>query len=789
MGLLEIAAVKLGEVLVAKACEAVTGQKTVGDIAGGLTAMLGDRAIDRLGTRKARRQLDDMADTIARRVLDQYEHEFRGLSEDGRAVVVEAVSETFQLVPPTAGLVLGINFNATGLERVIRSLTEAHRATRFFGESETSMYDLLLQMCCTEVVQIVTALPGLTDMAIPEIIGRLTAVADEVRDAPHRAIADAARQSDMAFTENYRRAVSSELDVVDLASARLSVTSRRYPLSLAYLSMPTLVYHPSAPPTVMQVESALANRSRVLLRGHCGSGKTTCLSRLFVLAARRSLTGELAGLNGAVPFYLSLHRYVHADLPSPDDFLEAVGRDIAGEMPRGWIHRQLRDGESLVLINGIDEVPGDRRPAVLEWVKGLIAKFDRPRYVLTSRPGAVDEDWAAVAGFDVVDLLPMGPDDARMFIRRWHDAVANTLSSDAAHAEVDACRERLLAALASCHALRALSANPLTCALMCALHRDNQVHLPGGWLDLVRMVVDVLVDERDRERGVADDLAPPVEQRIRVLQDLAYWMITEDLAAPRVEEVQERIGHVLGPVGVSGSAPSAASSVLNHLVTRSGLVEVRPDGTTCFTIPFLRDYFAAREAAAGGNIRFLLRDSHRIERQHLVVMAAGHAPLPRAEELLSGLLGRAAEQAGTREQFLVLAHACLRAVSGLGSELRRRVEAATSGLLMPQTVEDAKALALVGPLVVDLLAEQSTDDIEVTLALIQAAMHIGGDDVLPFLARLSTDGRPAVAQALRGASLRFDSQVYERMVIAGCPPAGEIVGSAFRQAEEGGSGE
>ncbi|MEU4555761.1 hypothetical protein [Micromonospora violae] len=46
-------AVKLGEVFVVKACEAVTGQKAVGDIAGGLMAMLGDRVVDGLGARRS----------------------------------------------------------------------------------------------------------------------------------------------------------------------------------------------------------------------------------------------------------------------------------------------------------------------------------------------------------------------------------------------------------------------------------------------------------------------------------------------------------------------------------------------------------------------------------------------------------------------------------------------------------------------------------------------------------------------------------------------------------------
>lgn len=788
MSLLGTVAVKLGETLVKSACETITGQKILGDLTGGLSAVLGGRAVEGLDSRRARRQLDEIADTVAERVLNQYGHEFRGLPDGERAVVIEAVGETFELVPPAAGLVLGTDFNADGLERKVRSLTNEYRRTRFFGQDEISLYDLLLRTSCADVVEIVRALSSLANLAVPEIVGRLTEIADEVRKAPHRAIADAAKQGDTAFAEVYRRYVASELDAVDLDSDRLSETSRRYPLSLAYLSLPARIQREPDSPVVTRIESAFASRSRLLLRAQCGGGKTTFLYRLFVLTARRSLTGELARLNSAVPFYVPLHEYAEGELPTPDEFLNAVARDVAGEMPQGWVHRQLRDGESLVLINGVDELPVQRRAGMLDWIKKLTAMFDKPRYVLASRPGAVPEDWPPEVGFEIVDLLPMGPSDARTFIRRWHDAVGSTLSSDVARVEVDACANRLLEALASCHALRALSSNPLTCALMCALHRDNRVDLPGGWLDLIRMVVEILVEERDRERGVADGLALSMEQRIRTLQDLAYWMVTEDLVAPRVEDVQERVGHLLGFTETNGGPTVQTGGVLDHLAVRSGLIHVRPDHTLCFTVPILRDYLAAREAASGSNIRSLLRDSHLLERQHLVVMTAGHAQLARAEELLSGLLVRAAEHADTRDRFYVLAYACLRIAPGLGSELRQRVEACC-GLVVPRTAQDAQILATVGPVVVDLLAEQPTDDIEVTLALIHTAAHIGGDDVLPFLAQLAADGRPAVGQALRDASPKFDSEEYGRVVLAGCPSVDELVGSTLHQVEGGGPGE
>ena len=39
------------------------------------------------------------------------------------------------------------------------------------------------------------------------------------------------------------------------------------------------------------------------------------------------------GLNGTVPFFIPLRRYVDRELPAPEDFPLAVGRNLRDEMP------------------------------------------------------------------------------------------------------------------------------------------------------------------------------------------------------------------------------------------------------------------------------------------------------------------------------------------------------------------------------------------------------------------------------------------------------------------------
>ena len=63
------------------------------------------------------------------------------------------------------------------------------------------------------------------------------------------------------------------------------------------------------------------------------------------------------------------------DLPGPEGFLGQVGKHIADDMPKRWVHRLLVEGRAPVLVDGVDELPepglGDR-PVDLSIVRRLL---------------------------------------------------------------------------------------------------------------------------------------------------------------------------------------------------------------------------------------------------------------------------------------------------------------------------------------------------------------------------------------------------------------------------------
>ncbi|MGY0232469.1 NACHT domain-containing protein [Longispora urticae] len=740
--------------------------------------------------RKFRRFRDQAAERVDDRIRRFVEHEFGRLEENDRLAAVVAVTETFDEAELTDADLFRADLDASSVYRRLLPVPEPARWG--LGADGTAFYRLLLRECCGYLIEVARTLPGGGMTALEEVLRRETQILEDVRTALERL---PARRGVEDFEADHRQQVAHRLDRIEFFGATLTDESRRYPLSVAYLSLTVsgqLLKHghvfpdlfnskgwtlhdqsvgpESTAPATARVEAALAASNRLFIRGQAGIGKTTLLHWIAVQSARNSFPESMAGWRDTVPFFVPLRRYAGRDLPAPDQFLAETGTHIAAEMPPGWVQQQLRSGRAIVLIDGVDEVAENRRAAARDWLSQLVAAFPLARYVVTSRPAAVSENWLARDDFDTAELEPMTPEDVKVFVHRWHEAMRDGCGSEDDRKTLTGYESELFTALAGRAHLRRLSGYPLLCALLCALHRDRRAQLPASRMELYDVALQMLLERRDTERHITGDITLARTQKTLLLQELAYWLIRNGWSDAGFEEAADRIARRLdGMPQVGATAPE----VLRHLLERSGLLQEPVDGRVDFVHRTFQEYLAAQGAVAADDIGVLISHAHLDQWREVVVMAAGHASATQRERLVTGLLDRAGTSRSTAHDTLLLVTvACLETSPELPGALRARVGASAAELLPPRTMTTAQTLAKLGDTALDLLGSARPITAKEVAATIRAAGLTGDPAALDLIARYRDRPEKVVVSELIRAWNSFDPQTYARDVLSGCRPDG-----------------
>lgn len=572
---------------------------------------------------------------------------------------------------------------------------------------------------------------------------------------------------DIGFEIRYLEYLAKKHSKLTIYGIDLSNSPGRWPLDAAYLSLeavrrgdeplaPALGLSPAAPVTA-PADEALARHDQVLLRGVAGSGKTTLIQWLAVSAATEP-TGRMAYLAGRVPFVLPLRTLTrHGErLPAPERFLSAAGCPLSGAQPDGWEYRVLTAGRGLILIDGLDEVPEPERNRARAWLRDLVETLPGNRWLVTSRPSAVGDDWLSDDGFAELVLSAMSPAGVASFIRRWHRAAATGVPDE--DALLAAYETQLLDAVRTKPDLGRLATNPLMCGLICALHRDRRGYLPHGRKELYESALSMLLIRRDRERDMAvPDLSE--EPQLQLLQRLAYWLIRNGRTEMDRGRAESIIAEIL-PAVPAASALGDASALLDHFLVRTGLLLTPTPDTLHFVHRTFQDYLGARAAVEAGDLGVLAEHAADDQWADVIRMAVAQArPRERAE--LLGLLTSLPDK-----RAHLLAMACLEHATELDPMVRRQIEDLARALLPPRTAEEAKELAEAGPLVLELLPGPEGLSAQEAEAVTATAALVGTDGAVPLLARYAGHPDERVRITLMRAWERFDQTVYADEVLA-----------------------
>ncbi|MER5963712.1 NACHT domain-containing protein [Streptomyces sp. NPDC002057] len=518
-----------------------------------------------------------------------------------------------------------------------------------------------------------------------------------------------------------------------------------------------------------RADQVLARHDKVLLRGAAGSGKTTLVQWLAVSAAREDATGGdrtadgMAYLHDRVPFVLPLRALTrHGErLPTPDRFLSAAGCPLTP--PDGWADRVLAAGRGLVLVDGIDEIPEAERDRARRWLRDLLDSYEGNRWLVTSRPTAVRDDWLAPDGFAELTLAPMSPTEVATFVRRWHRA---------AGPEAAPYGRALLRALRTTPDVAQLATNPLMCGLICALHHGRRGFLPRGRKALYDAALSMLLSRRDRERDMGTPYGIELGDapQIQLIQRLAYWLTLNGRTTMDRAHAESVVRETVP--AITEAAGYDAGAVFTHLLHRSGLLREPTADTVDFVHRTFQDYLAAKALVDRWDIGVLVGHAADDQWEDVIRMAVGHARPRECAEIFEELLkaADAAEDRRTQLRVLVVAATALDHATEVAPEIRARILARTAEVIPPRGAEEARELASVGRAVLDLLPGPEHLDDGAALDVVITATHITDEAALPYLARFTRHPYLQVRSQLMWGWSRFPATGYAEEIIARLDP-------------------
>lgn len=481
------------------------------------------------------------------------------------------------------------------------------------------------------------------------------------------------------------------------------------------------------------------SKARLLIHGPAGAGKSTLLRWCAIRAAHNMLaTGDAdrsehdapgsaadptrlsMAWRNKVPILIRLRDCPSGRLPAAADLPRFLAKHLPSA-PTDWMTTILANGQALVLFDGVDEVHRDKRPQLAEEISLLVRTYPECTYVVSTRPGAVEDGWLDRLDFTEAQVEPMSRGDREEFIDRWYRSAALELRHRPRPGEdLAQTASRLKIDLAAQSELAALATNPLLCAMICALYRERQERLPETSSELCEALCHMLIHRRERESpGLEDAHFVTVwrelsySQKKGLLSDLAWHMvkagdslITDNIAAKLVAE---------GLASTPGRSEREASEVLAALVERSGVLRPAGDDRVDFLHNTLKEYLAADVVVESGQWQVLADHADDAAWQPVILFALSLAGAAFNSSLVGSLLDRAQEStrrtssrgsrnltkaeraaltaAKRREFFLVR---CRSVAKRLASEVSTKIDRIARNFLPPATMLETEALAQVG---------------------------------------------------------------------------------------------
>jgi len=397
------------------------------------------------------------------------------------------------------------------------------------------------------------------------------------------------------------------------------------------------------------VYEVLSRHQLVLILGGSGAGKTTLLRYLVLEQARLLLEAQAEAAEGsavrplphALPVYVDLAEYSEERYPHEtlEDFiLRSAVRLVQDEAAASLLAALLRDGQCLILLDGLDQAASDdqRRMLVASVAQAsAVWRAAGNRVVVTSR-------------FSGYATTPLPPEFAAYVIRppershlnalllRWRLALMRLerplVSDDEAMRQAHSEMLALARQIVGHAALRAAVSSPLLLRLLAGIYRPGMI-VPAQPAAIYQQVAEALTRGWRLPQGATSRPTVHDQEVTPLLGELAFWLqAARPTGMLSEQELREILGHIWGrmhPQATPEQVNAAIGDFMGRVRVHPGvLMELAPQRYG-FVFRGLQEYYAARYLVMGyleaaPRIRERLHDPRWDE---VIALAIGHVAL------------------------------------------------------------------------------------------------------------------------------------------------------------------
>ncbi|MDF5332196.1 NACHT domain-containing protein [Vibrio parahaemolyticus] len=696
-----------------------------------LVDLIRSKVTDTRKQRQTVRLFESIAEEAAENLTKLEKHGEFKIEDNEKLSAILAVQHTFENAKLDIKNVIQNNLDPVKLELEI--LKHGKCDYDDLSNIGQNYFDALFRDSCAIAVEVVKTVPSLNVLLHGETLKRIDDILNAIEvvfeQLTNSSVSIA--EKDKEFETRYLRAMVSKLGSYSLFGLDVESSLKKIDLDVSYISL-SAELHGRTEIEHCEIETILSEHSSALISGSPGSGKTTLVHWIALMAAKRTFPSRLSRWNNFVPFVVPLRSYSELPLPNVSELIHFASKIYSDVMPDGWVSRLLETGKAIILVDGLDEVPTNKREEALLWLSELMFEFSSCSFVLTSRPNAITTDWLEIADFAHVELQPMTPQNIAMFIKHWHEAASQTIKLQNQKQELDVFKRRLKAQINENSRLRNMASSPLLCAMLCALNIDRNAILPQERGELYKIVMEVLLERRDSERKICADLNLSITraQKEILLQNLAYWMLLNNKQTVTITEAEECFQRAIRMIP---SLKAIEDKVTRHLLDRSSVIRESSVGHVDFIHKTFSEYLAAKYIVDDNSIHLLVENAHIDAWKEVVVMASMHTNLKQSNKLIELLIERGFEDEEKKYTLHLLSVVAKESSLQLDEDLAKKVNHILASLLPPRDSEAVTSIASAGEFAAPFLRYDQKMSAEEQSFSIRTLTLIGGTSAVEAL--------------------------------------------------------